>query len=106
MSKNDGSKADHSEIPHGMYCYRTIRTVYGPPDAKSILLADIFGQDDKRTIVRRQTRVCPHWGIDRRHPRQANGFCRLTGIKDWVNHTLLWDQVKECGINKDDEDDE
>lgn len=76
----------HPEIPEGMYCYTMLGVM---PDGRGI-----------------RTKVCPHWGIDPNHGSQDNGYCKLTGLKDWVDNTLLWDQVKECGINYDWEDEE
>lgn len=35
---------------------------------------------------------------------QMNGYCHLYSIKDWWGNgfSLLWDGIKECGINTDD----
>lgn len=60
----------HKLIPHGLYCY------------------DEHG-------------VCPAWGMSENHPKQENGFCTYMMLRDWEDEgvSLLWDQVKECGIN-------
>ena len=35
-------------------------------------------------------------------PTQDNGYCRYTKTGDWTHPAvgLLWDQVKECGVNE------
>ncbi|GAG46879.1 unnamed protein product, partial [marine sediment metagenome] len=83
----------HSLVPSGVYCYD-------------------------------ENGVCPFWGKNEAYPKQANGFCLLLGQSDWDEATcptyrcvyrkngnpkdipdislgLLWDQVKQCGINED-----
>jgi len=57
-------------IPRGVYCYR----------------------GDK---------LCPFWSKDYNQPEQENGYCSYLGRGDWENEGfgLLWDQVKECGVN-------
>jgi len=65
--------SDHPEIPNGSYCHGATR-------------AD----------------VCPHWSIDESRDELDNGFCALLNWGDWMHDQgigLLWDQVKECGIN-------
>ena len=72
-------KENHKEIPRGFYCYETL--------------------SDGRI------KLCPYWGYDSTKPNQMNGFCKLTGIKDWEDSTgfsLLWDQCKECEFNFDE----
>lgn len=45
---------------------------------------------------------CPHWSKDTSKPEQENGYCSYLGMGDWdLGGGLLWDQVKECGINED-----
>ena len=46
--------------------------------------------------------VCPFWGIDKTKPEQENGYCVFIPLNDWESEgfPLLWDQVKECGINE------
>ena len=48
--------------------------------------------------------ICPYWWKSDEHPEQENGFCRYMNKGDWeFDHlSLLWDQVKECGVNLDD----
>jgi hypothetical protein len=63
-------------IPEGMYCY---------------------------TGVNGKIKVCPYWGL-RGEETQNNGYCSFLGRGDSdVDFGLLWDQVKECGINKGSE---
>jgi len=47
---------------------------------------------------------CPHWSKNDNYPRRENGYCAFLGKGDWeLDHIgLLWDQVKECGINCSD----
>jgi hypothetical protein len=89
------------EIPKGLYCYSLRDVVYGPPTPEEILLAKVFGEPERtRSIVSHRTVVCPHWGIDPTRPQCQNGICYLTGLNDWTNHTMLWDQIKACSYNK------
>ena len=68
------SKKDESCIPRGLCCY---------------------GYNGLR---------CPYWSIRLDKPEQLNGYCDFLEIGDWQKDayfSLLWDQVKECGINED-----
>ena len=50
--------------------------------------------------------VCPFWCIEPIHPTQENGYCSFLRLGDWdLSLGLLWDQVKECGVNDDVEND-
>jgi len=40
--------------------------------------------------------ACPYHHVDPDKPEQENGWCSLTGLKDWIDGTLLWDMCKEC----------
>lgn len=82
----------NKEIPKGVYCY-----------------------DEKG--------VCPYWSIKEGREEQENGWCSYLGKGDieigkemkvydsdnklvvdpprFIAMGLLWDQCKECGINKD-----
>jgi hypothetical protein len=88
----------HPEIPNGHYCYFIESIEYGPKDPAVTKLNEIFGAEDKGVPIMK-TRPCPHWGVDKSRGEHGNGFCRLLGINDWTANTLLWDQIKECGIN-------
>lgn len=61
---------DKEKIPKGIYCYD-------------------------------ENGICPFWDKSPDHPRQENGFCHFLGKGDWESEgiSLLWDQVKECGID-------
>ena len=75
---------DTSVIPKGMYCY-TIK-------------------DIDHTTGRMSINLCPYWSVRSSKPEQLNGYCHFLKIGDWHENgtTLLWDQVKECGINEDE----
>jgi len=74
--------------------------------------------------------LCPYWSIVEHKPDMFNGYCSYLRKGDWelskeseivdfktkkiikskgeesdFSFSLLWDQVKECGINMEDEDD-
>ena len=66
---------DTSVIPLGIYCYTYIKDEY---------------------------QCCPFWSTRPEYGEQHSGYCSLLEIGDWqVPMGLLWDQVKECGINND-----
>lgn len=71
-------------VPKGFYCY-TIKKIV--PDS-------IYG-----CIIK--TKVCPYWDKNENEDEQMNGYCHLLKKGDWEENgtDLLWDQVKECGIN-------
>lgn len=71
-----------NKIPKGYYCYKILEIVDG---------------------YKLKTAVCPYWGVNPFKRDQDNGYCIYTGLKDWEDDTLLWDQVKECEINKPEE---
>lgn len=90
------------KVPPGLYCYGPTGVVEEVVDANG------------RTTLKHEMRRCPYWKMRGNKSRQRNGYCRLMKSGDWMPHDkggtmLLWDQVKECGINPythDDEDDE
>lgn len=61
---------DESKIPKGIYCY------------------DENGR-------------CPYWSKNLDKDHQESGYCSFLEVGDWEDKgvSLLWDQVKECGIN-------
>jgi hypothetical protein len=67
---------DQSLIPDGIYCYG---------------------------IRNNQRYICPYWSIRKDKPKQENGYCSFLDNGDWEYECsgLLWDQVKECGINEE-----
>lgn len=62
---------DELKIPEGMYCY----------------------DGDY---------CCPYWSMRDDKPEQDNGYCSFLKTGDWEHPGvgLLWDQVKECGVNE------
>jgi hypothetical protein len=71
---------DKSLIPLGLYCYTYIGLGKYKP--------------------------CPYWDLRKDKPIQGNGYCAFLNIGDWMEEGsgLLWDSVKECKINYDDEE--
>ena len=65
-----------ADIPKGLYCY------------------------DKNNL-------CPYWSMRVGKPRQENGYCSYLERGDWEAEgvSLLWDQVKECGLEDEDWED-
>jgi hypothetical protein len=53
--------------------------------------------------------VCPFWSINPDKLSQENGYCSFLKIGDWevepASFGLLWDQVKLCSENMDEEND-
>lgn len=66
-------------IPHGDYCY-----------------AQLNWKDNIHHIS-----LCPFWNQSLNHDSQNNGYCHFLKSGDWQKDLfgLLWDQVKECGVN-------
>lgn len=88
-----------NNIPKGIYCYdengtcpyyEEVGTLYfsNKPEKKE-LLCDIFSECTKDDPTTRC--VCPTKVIR----------CRYLDFTDFEEKTLLWDKVKECGINDD-----
>lgn len=75
----------HPEIPVGTYCYISLGTE--ERDGKVVL----------------KTKVCPHW-----HRTDNGARCDLINEEHYTYcpFHLLWDQVKECGINRYEPGDE
>jgi len=76
---------EHLEIPHGMYCYKVL---------------EVLKDEDGRP--RLKTKVCPHWQATENGAR-----CNLINEEhhEYCPWHLVWDQVKECGINEDRDED-
>lgn len=72
------------DIPMGDYCYEAIFV------------------DNKTGNIKIE--ICPYWYKDQNYPYQANGYCSYLNIGDWEDegHGLLWDMVKECGVNNEE----
>ena len=68
-------QAMEDQIPKGIYCY------------------------DKHGL-------CPWFDAREDKPEQECGYCHYLEAGDWEENGtfLLWDQVKECGLNDDDEE--
>lgn len=75
-------KTKFPEIPNGSYCY-TIQGTEPHPKIGVII----------------KTKHCPYSRTNIRKHEQMCGECTKFKIKDWEEGTLLWDGVKECGIN-------
>jgi hypothetical protein len=71
------------KVPDGHYCYQLLGVVSMGSATHQV-----------------QTRVCPFWSKNPDVPPHEAGICSLIGMRDWEseNLTLLWDQVKECGL--------
>lgn len=71
-------------IPVGSYCYTPLGYINGKYKVKH----------------------CPFWKIRADKPEQDNGYCSFLKMGDWEADytTHLWDGVKECGINNDDDE--
>ena len=88
-----------TKVPQGLYCYGTTGVV-----------EEVY--DDKGQVqLKHEMRRCPYWKQRKDKPDQLSGYCRLMKSGDWMSFDkggtmLLWDQVKECGINPDDENDD
>lgn len=82
----------HPEVPTGHYCYTHVADPAFDAERRA---AGREGFIPGRFIA------CPHWELRADKPAQQNGFCRLLNSGDWEDEgiSLLWDQVKECGIN-------
>jgi hypothetical protein len=96
---------DHPEIPKGFYCYSIESIEHGPKTEATAAMSVAFGFEDEGEI-RMKTKPCPHWKCDPNLPQQESGICTFLNISDREHHTLLWDQVKECGLNLGDNEDD
>ncbi|NTF17757.1 hypothetical protein G6L37_05040 [Agrobacterium rubi] len=69
-------------IPDGMYCYSR-DTSRGSREGGRLPIVP-----------------CPYWGMDPDRNIQDNGYCAHLKSGDWQSEglSLLWDQVKECGV--------
>lgn len=55
-----------------------------------------------------QTKRCPYWSRNPDKHQQESGYCAYAEYGDWQHggFGLLWDQVKECGVNLCEEDED
>lgn len=91
-------KLDPTVIPPGPYCYTFNGVNRVLPDGRPAM----------------GVTHCPYWMKLPGKPEQGDGYCAFLGIGDWdevepdgkvIRGTfLLWDSVKECGVNDDDYD--
>lgn len=90
QARHESRMAKAAEVvPQGLYCYGQT----GPFQEMT--------RRDGSVIMAMPTRRCPHWTINGHKRDQESGYCRLMKKGDWMRDgpSLLWDQVKECGIN-------
>lgn len=80
-------------IPKGDYCYKMLEVIY--PEQTNL---------PPRIRVKR----CPYWESKENQPHQDNGYCHWIGEGDHDHEGLglLWDQIKECGLNEYSEKEE
>jgi hypothetical protein len=87
--QNHTSTRDESVIPAGIYCYQRL----------------IPYRTESGEIRLRTEGLCPYWSLR----GEYDGHCAFlnVGDNDENGTLLLWDQVKECGVNDEffDEDD-
>lgn len=77
-------KIEVRNIPSGVYCYRYL------------------GMNETTGTL--NTEPCPYWRCNENKHYQESGYCTAYNIKDWEDGTLLWDMVKECGVNNEIQD--
>lgn len=83
---------DINVIPKGMYCYQVVSDWIIPENGG---------------LPYFKTKMCPYWSINKNYPKQENGYCAFLGTGDWMfpGFGLIWDQVKECGENLEEDED-
>ena len=93
---------DEALVPQGPYCYAHT--------GNTRLVSHYFdgnGNKQEATTPYEMPELvyCPYFRIHPEKDEQENGYCALMGIGDWESEhmSLLWDSVKECGINDEDE---
>ena len=97
----------------GLYYDDTVLNPFACPISLKNKYAEIYLEAKKIAMLEKSAipegpycyqskQVCPYLGKNKKQQVQQNGYCRLIRKMDWVDDTLLWDQVKECGINNDD----
>lgn len=83
-------------VPEGSYCYTTLGITRGADGSPATKI-----------------KVCPNYKGRRDKPEQSSGYCRLLKVGDYTqgrdakgnprSTMLLWDAVKECGVNPGDD---
>lgn len=79
---------DKSVIPYGDYCY------------------SILEEPCEKNNWKIKAKICPYWSLQEGPEDGNNGYCSFLEKGDWETFSvgLLWDQVKECGINTYDDE--
>ena len=100
--------------PTGDANIKRIMSMYQDKNGKKYTKQEAIGVIPKKTFYcytrdeNNKCNLCPLWDSDKTKEYQEDGYCHYLKRGDWQeNGTLhLWDQVKECGINDDiDEED-
>lgn len=84
-------------IPQGMYCYA---------HTGQMIKRQINDAPADQVASMPEIKLCPYWERRSDKPAQQNGYCQFLRSGDWMPEgtMLLWDQVKECGVNSADDD--
>ncbi len=98
-----------AKIPEGMYCngcpyHEYVGTDYLLRDlSMKDRLKEFTLEDDERFIVCPHSENCTANCISGGTPNCSvqRVRCKYMNYQDDTEDTLLWDKVKECGINKD-----
>jgi hypothetical protein len=95
QARHDARMARAAEtVPHGHYCYSRV------PDPE----ADASRRAAGEPFVPGRYVPCPYMKVRADHPEMRNAYCRLLKRGDRTgnrrNTILLWDGVKECGVNR------
>jgi hypothetical protein len=85
---------DKSKVPHGSYCY----SVTGRIAIHNQIFRDGKLEDAGGYYTMPEWERCPYW-----EPTENGAECKLTGeVSEEGNwSSLLWDQIKTCGIDDD-----
>lgn len=83
------------------------------PKPSEEILAILVSEDQIKVIPKGiycydKNGLCPYWHLIQHLPNQLNGYCHLMKCGDWMEleeggTSLLWDQVKECGYNREED---
>jgi len=74
----------------------SLRVADGIPKGSSCYEAEVYDILANRRYI---DGVCPYWGSCPDKSAMTNGYCNLTGKKDWQDGTSLWNMDKCCGEN-------
>jgi hypothetical protein len=72
-------------------------------DCWPLILWENYDKIPKGVYCYDENGICPYWSKQKDKPDHDNGYCSFLGRGDWEVEglSLLWDQVKECGLNRD-----